>query len=98
MGATVLPSQGVHCGWTTVKDLCTWASVDDVMWGQFARHLQDASLQNSLLAAFHPRSLEEAVEAVGTGAIGRTKLRLLYALAGTMFDLEPPTTPGTEDC
>ena len=38
---TLLPSLSVHGAWTSVKDVCGWAVVDDALWEQFAGHLGD---------------------------------------------------------
>ena len=49
-----------------------------------------ATLQNlSLLASMQPGDITEAIEASATGAVGRTKLRLVYAAARLKFDLDP---------
>ena len=88
--ATLLPSASVYGTWTSVKDVCVWAAVDDEMWNQFAGALRDASLQNlSLLASMQPGDIKEAIEASASGAVGRTKLRLVYAAARLKFDSDP---------
>ena len=79
--ATLLPSASVYGKWTSVKDVCVWEAVDDELWNQFAGALGDASLQNL--------SIEEAIEATASGAVGRTKLRLVYAATRLKFDLDP---------
>ena len=62
--ATLLPSASVYGSWTTVKDVCLWAALDDEMWNVFAGALGDASLQNlSLLASIQPADIKEAIEA-----------------------------------
>ena len=88
--ATLLPSASVYGTWTSVKDVCVWAAVDDEMWNQFAGALGDASLQIlSLLASMQPGDIKEAIEASASGAVGRTKLRLVYAAARLKFDSDP---------
>ena len=80
--ASLLPSLSVYGSWTTMKDVCSWAAVDDDLWVKFAEQLGDASLQNiSLVAAVQPTDIKEAVEAAITGVVARTKLRLVYAAA-----------------
>ena len=99
--ATLLPYASVYGSSKTVKDVCVWGAVDDEMWNVFAGAQGDASLQNlSLLASMQPADIEEAIEATTTGAVGRTKLRLVYAAARLKFDLDPidvgappPTVP-----
>ena len=87
---TLLPSLSVHGGRASVKDVCGWAAVDDALWEQFAGHLGDVSLQNiSLLASMQPADIQEAIMATSTGAVGRTKLRLVYATARYKFGLDP---------
>ena len=81
---TLLPSLNVHGAWTSVKDVCGW------LWEQFAGHLGDVSLQNiSLLASMQPTGIQEAIMATSAGAVGRTKLRLVYAAARCKFGLDP---------
>ena len=60
------------------------------MWAQFAKQLGDEMLDNvSLLAALQPSDIKEAVEATQGTPIARTKLRLVYAVARVMFELDP---------
>ena len=81
---TLLPSLSVHGAWTLVKDACGWAAVD------VAGHLGDVSLHNiSLLASMQPTNIQEAIMATSAGAVGRTKLRLVYVAACCKFGLDP---------
>ena len=60
------------------------------MWAQFTKQLGDEMLDNvSLLAALQPSDIKEAVEATQGTPIARTKLRLVYAVARVMFELDP---------
>ena len=71
--ASLFPSQSVHGSWSSLKEVHSWAAVDDSL-SQFANTLGDEALDNvSLLAALQPADIKEAVEAVQ--GIVRTKLR-----------------------
>ena len=60
------------------------------MWNQFAGALGDATLQNlSSLASMQPGDIKEAIEASATGAVRRTKLRLVFAAPRLKGDLDP---------
>ena len=76
--ASLLPSLSVYGSWTTMKDVCAWAAVNDERW----------SLQNiSLVAAVQPTDIKEAIEAAITGVVARTKLRLVYAAGSLVWTL-----------
>ena len=60
------------------------------MWVQFAKCLGDESLDNvSMLASMLPSDIKEATEATQTNPIARTKLRLIYAVARVMYEMDP---------
>ena len=91
--ASVLPTQSVFGAWSTLKEVCSWAGVDEASWARFAGQLGDSSLQNiSLLASLQPMDVKEACEAASDNPIGRTKLRMVYAVARLKFDMEAPVS------
>ena len=64
--------------------------MDDALWAQFAKQLGDQDFDNvSLMAALQRSDIKEAVEATQKTPITRTKLRLVYAVARVMFELDP---------
>ena len=85
-----LPSMSVCESWSSLKDIRVWAAIDDENWIQFAQNLGDSALDNiSLLSALQPADVKEAIKATQGNPIARTKLRLIYAVARMMFDLDP---------
>ena len=88
--ASLLPSKSVYGGWTTLTEVRKWAAVDDALWAQFAHQLGHEKFDYvSLMAALQPSDIKEAVEATQGNRITRTKLRLVYAVARVMFELDP---------
>ena len=88
--ASLLPSQSVYGSWSSLKEVRSWAAVDNSLWSQFAKTLGDEALDNvSLLAALQPADIKEAVEAVQGSPIVRTKLRMIFAVARVMYGLSP---------
>ena len=88
--ASLLPSQSVYGSWSSLKEVRSWAAVDELLWLQFAKALGDEALDNvSLLAALQPADIKEAVEVVQGSPIARTKLRMIFAIARVMFGLSP---------
>ena len=82
MFTTLQPSLNIHRfrgqRWTT---RCGNSSPN--LWGY-------SSAENiSLLASMQPSDIQEAIIATGTSAVGRTKLRLVYASARYKFGLDP---------
>ena len=76
--------------WSSLKDIRAWAAVDDEIWLKFASNLGDSALDNiSLLSALQPTDVKEAIEATQGNPIARAKLRLIYAVARMIFDLDP---------
>ena len=88
--ASLLPSQSVYESWSSLKEVRSWAAVDESLWLQFAKALGDEALDNvSLLAALQPTDVKEAIETVQGSPIARTKLRMVFAVARVMFWLSP---------
>ena len=88
--ALLLPSQSVYGSWSSLKEVRSWAAVDESLWSQFAKALGDDALDNvSLLAALQPTDVKEAIEAVQGSPIARSKLRMNFAVARVMFWLSP---------
>ena len=87
--ASQSPSMSVCEPWSSLKDIRGWAPIDDEIWVQFAKNWGDSALDNiSLLSALQPADVKEAIEATQGNPIARTKLRLIYAVARMMFDLD----------
>ena len=78
-------------GWTTLTEVRKWAAVDDdALWAQFAHQLGDEKFDNvSIMAALQTSDIKEAVEATQGTPITRAKLRLVFAVARMMFELDP---------
>ena len=88
--ASLLPSQSLYGSWTSVQDIRSWAAIEDSVWVQFAKCLGGESLDNvSMLALMLPSDIKEATEATQTNPIARTKLRLIYAVARVMYEMDP---------
>ena len=76
---------------SSLTEIRHWAAVDDALWAHFAKQLGDQDFDKvSLMAALQPSEIKEAVEAAQGNPITRTKLRLVYAVARVMFELDPP--------
>ena len=92
--ASLLPSQSLYGSWTSIQDIRSWAAIEDSVWVQFAKCLGDESLDNvSMLASMLPSDIKEATEATQTNPIARTKLRLIYAVARVMYEVDPVGAP-----